>query len=332
MKTHIAHTSTTSELAHAVESAVYLLSGGFPVALPTETVYGLAGWALHRDPLFRIFSTKERPQFDPLIIHIPTLEWLDNLCVLPREDRALVDRLTAAFWPGPLTLVLPRKPVVPDLACSGLPTVALRMSGHRVFKEVIEAFGQPLAAPSANRFGRVSPTTAQHVMDELSGRIHLIVDSGPTQHGVESTIVTVRGDSLWILRNGPITAEELSRHAKVSVASMPGKPMAPGQLKSHYAPSTPLHLIAPGENPPETRNPNGLGLLAFCAQEQPPAYKHMEVLSRQGDLREAAANLFAKLRALDSKGLAAIYAETVPETGLGAAIMDRLRKAAAAHG
>jgi L-threonylcarbamoyladenylate synthase len=331
MKTHIEKTQTRAELAHAVESAVYLLSGGFPVALPTETVYGLAGWALNRDALFRIFSTKERPQFDPLIVHLPTMEWLNNLCAIPPEDRTLVERLTAAFWPGPLTLVLPRKTVVPDLVTSGLPTVAVRMSAHPVFREVIESFGQPLAAPSANRFGRISPTHAQHVYDELSDRIHLIVDAGPTQHGVESTIVTVRGDNLWILRNGPITAEDLGRYGNVSVASVGGRPMAPGQLKSHYAPTTPLRLRAPGETL-YRENPGGVGLLAFCNHDDVGGFRHVEVLSPQGDVREAAANLFAKLRILDSKGLAEIVAEAVPERGLGAAIMDRLRKAAAAHG
>jgi L-threonylcarbamoyladenylate synthase len=331
MKTHIEKTQTRSDLAHAVESAVYLLSGGFPVALPTETVYGLAAWALNRDALFRIFNSKERPQFDPLIVHVPTMEWMDNLCAVAREDRALVDRLTAAFWPGPLTLVLPRKTVVPDLVTAGLPTVAVRMSAHPIFREIIESFGQPLAAPSANRFGRVSPTLAQHVYDELNGRIHLIVDAGPTQHGVESTIVTVRGDKLWILRNGPITAEDLARHASVAEATAGATPMAPGQLKSHYAPATPLRLLPPGQAP-YRETPGGVGLLAFCQHDDVGAFRHVEVLSPQGDLREAAANLFAKLRILDSKGLAEIVAEAVPEHGLGAAIMDRLRKAAAAHG
>lgn len=332
MKTHIETTATKAELAHAVESAVYLLSGGFPVALPTETVYGLAAWALNNDALFRIFATKERPKFDPLIVHIPTMEWLDNLCLIPKEDRRLVDKLTSIYWPGPLTIVLPRKPVVPDLVTSGLPTVAVRMSGHPVFKEVIEAFGQPLAAPSANRFGRVSPTQASHVKDELDGRIHLIVDAGPTHHGVESTIVSVRGDSLWILRNGPITAEELGRHASVAVATAPGgQPMAPGQLKSHYAPTTPLRLLPPGEAP-EPQGPGPVGLLAYCGEDKVAGFQKVEVLSRVGDLKEAAMNLFTKLRLLDAMGLREIVAESVPETGIGAAIMDRLRKAAAAHG
>jgi L-threonylcarbamoyladenylate synthase len=330
MKTHLESTHTKADLAHAVESAVYLLSGGFPVALPTETVYGLAGWALNRDALFRIFTIKERPHFDPLIIHLPSAEWLDNLCAISPEDRPLVERLTAAFWPGPLTIVLPRKPVVPDLVTSGLPTVAVRMSAHPVFKEVIENFGQPLAAPSANRFGRVSPTLARHVVDELDGRIHLVVDAGPTQHGVESTIIAVRRDHAWILRNGPITAEELGRHANVAVATTGSTPVAPGQLKSHYAPSTPLKLLPPGEVP-YLAAPGPIGLLAFCHSENTGHFQAVEVLSRQGDLREAATNLFNKLRLLDSMGLKQIVAESVPETGLGHAIMDRLRKAAAAH-
>lgn len=333
MKTHIEATGTRAEFLHAVESAVYLLSGRFPVALPTETVYGLAGWALDRDSLLRIFSTKERPQFDPLIVHVPTTDWVNNLCAVSADDWPLVDRLMANFWPGPLTIVLPRKPVVPDLVTSGLPTVAVRMSGHPVFKEVIESFGQPLAAPSANRFGRVSPTLASHVFDELNGRIHLIVDAGPTTHGIESTIVTVRGDNMWILRNGPITADELGKFGSVAVAASPvgHRPSAPGQLKSHYAPTTPFRLLRPGEKP-YLDTPAGAGLLAFSSAENVGHFRHIEVLSPRGDLREAAANLFAKLRHLDSKGLSYIVAESVPEIGLGAAIMDRLRKAAAAHG
>jgi L-threonylcarbamoyladenylate synthase len=308
-----------------------LLSGGYPVALPTETVYGLAAWALNSDALLRVFQTKERPKFDPLIVHLPTREWIDNLCAVAPEDRPLVDRLTAAFWPGPLTIVLPRKPAVPDLVTSGLPTVAVRMSAHPVFQDVITSFGQPLAAPSANRFGRVSPTQASHVMEELTGRIHLIVDAGPTEHGVESTIVTVRGDQLWILRNGPITADQLGKFATVSVAAASPRPNAPGQFKSHYAPATPLRLLRPGEKPYLFR-PAATGLLAFGTVGDVGHFRHIETLSATGDLREAAANLFAKLRHLDSKGLAEIVVESVPETGIGAAIMDRLRKAAAAHG
>jgi L-threonylcarbamoyladenylate synthase len=331
MKTQIAPTNTPQELQDAVEAAVYLLSGGYPVALPTETVYGLAAWGLNKDALLRVFQTKERPFFDPLIIHLPSREWLDRICEIAPEDREMVERLTERFWPGPLTIILPRKPIVPDLVTAGLPTVAVRMSSHPVFREIIERFDQPLAAPSANRFGKISPTTAPHVMEELGGRIHLIVDGGAALHGVESTIVTLRGRNIWIMRNGPITAEQLGEVGDVAVsARLPlnqRAPNAPGQLKSHYAPATRMELLPPGRLP-LIGQPKPWGLLAFDGKQPAGPYARIEVLSSKGDLREAAATLFAKLRALDSAGLERIVAESVPEDGLGAAIMDRLRKAA----
>ena len=330
MRTEVAPTGTAQELTNAAEAAVYLLSGGFPVALPTETVYGLAAWALNKDALFRVFQCKERPFFDPLITHLPSRDWLDQLCEIPKEDRELVDRLTNRFWPGPLTLILPRKPIVPDLVTSGLPTVAVRMSSHPVFRHIIERFDQPIAAPSANRFGRISPTTAQHVVEELGGRIHLVVDGGPTPHGVESTIISVRGKNIWILRNGPITADQLREFGDVAVMKRSTKPNAPGQLKSHYAPVTPLELLPAGKSPRITQ-PKRWGLLAFDGKQDAGPYASVEVLSAKGDLREAAATLFAKLRQLDSQKLEKIVAEPVPDTGLGAAILDRLRKAAG-HG
>jgi L-threonylcarbamoyladenylate synthase len=328
MKTEVAPTDTPRALTEAAEAAVSLLSGGYPVALPTETVYGLAAWALNKDALFRVFQSKERPYFDPLIVHLPNRDWLDRICEVPVEDRGLIDRLTNRFWPGPLTIVLPRKSIIPDLVTSGLPTIAVRMSSHPVFRHIIERFDQPLAAPSANRFGRISPTTAQHVVDELAGRIHLVVDGGPTSHGVESTIITIRGKNLWILRSGPITADQLREFGEVSVSSGAAKlPNAPGQLKSHYAPSVPLELLRPGQSATLTR-PKPWGLLAFDGKQPAGPYASVEVLSPTGDLREAAATLFAKLRALDSQGVERIVAESVPDRGLGTAILDRLRKAA----
>jgi L-threonylcarbamoyladenylate synthase len=331
MKTHIVPTGTPSQIQDAVESAVYLLSGGFPVALPTETVYGLAAWATNPDAVLRVFSVKERPKFDPLIVHLPDAEWLDGVAAIPPRDRPLVDRLVKKFWPGPLTLVLPKTDLIPDVVTSGLETVAVRVSSHPVFKAVIEAFGQPLAAPSANRFGRISPTTARHVADELGGKIHMIVDGGPTTHGVESTVITVRQDSIWILRSGPITADDLRPFAEqVSVANRSSLPNAPGQLKSHYAPKTPLKLLRPDERP--TGDPKRrVGLLAWCSDDDAKGFSNVMILSRTGDLKAAAASLFSMLRLLDNAGLDLIVAEAVPEEGLGIAIMDRLRKAAG-HG
>lgn len=327
MKTQVAPTRSPSELADATEAAVYLLSGGYPVALPTETVYGLAAWALNKEALLRIFQTKDRPFFDPLIVHLPNRDWLDRVCDIPASDRLLVERLTQQFWPGPLTIVLPRKPIIPDLVTSGLPTVAVRMSAHPVFQSVIKQFDQPVAAPSANRFGRISPTAAEHVLEELNDRIHLIVDGGPTTHGVESTIISVRGDHMWILRNGPITAEQLREFGEVAtLGKTSNRPNAPGQLKSHYAPCVPMQLLNPGESATLAK-PMPWGLLAFNGKQSAESYAKVEVLSPTGDLREAATTLFAKLRALDNSGVERIIAESVPPEGLGAAILDRLRKA-----
>lgn len=324
------------ERTRAVAEAVRFLSEREAVALPTETVYGLAADATEPDAILKIFEAKERPFFDPLIVHLPDKEWLAQLTQIPAADLPLVERLTARFWPGPLTLVLPRSEAVPDLVASGLPTVAVRQSAHPVFEAVVRAFGRPLAAPSANRFGRISPTTAAHVMNELEGRIPFVVDGGECPHGVESTIVAVAGGRLEVLRNGPITREELAAFAPVTEPGELVKPVAPGQLKSHYAPRTPMFLLKEGEAiRPGTPEQLGLasgkrcGALAWRGIEAGAGerYTHTEILSPEGNLREAAARLFAAMRRLDAARLDAIIAEPVPETGLGVAIMDRLRKA-----
>lgn len=330
METVLAPTGTPAELSRAIDSAVELLHAGAVVALPTETVYGLAADATRADAALEIFEAKERPFFDPLIVHLPDESWLGRIA---RQDDVflLVQELTAAFWPGPLTLVLPRWSMVPDIVTSGLDTVAVRMSAHPVFQEVCRAFGKPLAAPSANRFGRISPTSAEDVVKELSGRIPLVVDGGTTQHGLESTIVRVEPERLTILRAGPITREELEVFAPVvfasgkSSAAAADAPDAPGQLESHYAPRTRLRLLEGGER--KDFDPARTGHLAFRGPAFPECVCS-EVLSPAGDLREAAAGLFAKLRRLDEAGLELIVADPVPETGLGVAIMDRLRKAA----
>ncbi len=332
METVVLSTDTPDLLARAADRAIALLKDGEVIALPTETVYGLAANALRPNAVAKIFETKERPKFDPLICHLPDLDWLNLLTKVPAESAPLVERLTEAFWPGPLTLVLPKRDTVPDIVTSGLPTIAVRMTVHPVFREVLERFGKPLAAPSANRFGRISPTTAEHVVKELGGRIPLVLDGNATLHGIESTIVAVDGESLRILRNGPITKEELSRFGPVSDAA-PGEgmaPEAPGQLESHYAPVTPLKIIEPWQAQ-QVEIPDGkrVGLLAWDAPVVTDRFAMQEVLSHKGDIREAAATLFAKMRKLDEAGLDAIYAIMVPATGLGVAIMDRLRKAEA---
>ncbi|MFZ4775853.1 MAG: L-threonylcarbamoyladenylate synthase [Terrimicrobiaceae bacterium] len=300
--------------ADGVAEAASLLAAGGLVALPTETVYGLGADALNPGACARIFEAKDRPLSDPLIVHIPSIEWLERLAVVPDVARLLAER----FWPGPLTLVLPRRAIVPDIVTAGQETVALRMSAHPVFQDVLKAFGRPVAAPSANRFGRISPTSAEHVLAELDGRIPLIIDGGSCRHGIESTIVLAAEDGLHILRHGPITAEELSAFGPVhgAVAGI----SAPGGLLSHYAPRTPLRIGSP------TARTNA-GLLSWQASGE--GFARVEFLSRSQDLSEAAANLYGAMRRLDEAGLEEIIAEPLPETGLGAAIMERLRKASA---
>ena len=321
-------------------AAVELLRKSDLVALPTETVYGLAAKALNPIAVAKIFEAKERPRFDPLIIHLPNCEWLRRIAELAAGDRQLILKLADKFWPGPFTMVLPKCELVPDIVTAGLDTVAVRLSAHPVFAEIVGELDEPLAAPSANRFGRVSPTTAQHALDELDGRIPLIVDAGPTEHGIESTIVAIRDSKIAVLRRGPITDEQLSEFA--DIVSVTGTQIsAPGQLPSHYAPTTPLRLIDNAEAFPPQKGQR-VGLLAWhpiprkgdlqIAQRRTGDRRSLKFaavrsLSERQDLREAAANLFRCLRELDALGLDLIVAERVPSRGLGTAIMDRLERA-----
>jgi L-threonylcarbamoyladenylate synthase len=320
-------------------AAVELLRNGDLAALPTETVYGLAANALNPIAVAKIFEAKERPRFDPLIVHLPNREWLRRIAELPAGDRQLILKLAHKFWPGPFTMVLPKREIVPDIVTAGLDTVAVRLSAHRVFAEIVGELDEPLAAPSANRFGRVSPTTAQHVLDELDGRIPLIVDAGPTEHGIESTIVAIRDSKIAVLRRGPITHEQLSQFAEVSSVVATPKISSPGQLPSHYAPKTPLRLIDNAEDLFPQKNQR-VGLLAWHARRgdlqlaqrrtgdrRSLKFAAVRILSEGQDLREAAANLFRHVRELDALGLDLMVAERVPSRGLGAAIMDRLERA-----
>ena len=324
----------------ATERAVELLRKGEVVALPTETVYGLAADALNPIAVAKIFEAKERPRFDPLIVHLPDKQWLGRVANVDNRSRAQIERLIAQFWPGPLTLVFDRQAIIPEIVIAGLDTVAVRMSSHPVFAEIISAFGKPIAAPSANRFGRISPTTAQHVFDELGGRIPLIIDAGPTAHGIESTIIALRDNRIDILRRGPITAEQLADFGKINFVSSPQRVSAPGQLPMHYAPKTPLRLITNIESfrPKQGKR---VGLLAWKPRARKGdlqaaravtdwrSLKFVAVreLSEKQDLLEAAANLFRCLRELDELSLDLILAERVPAQGVGAAILDRLERA-----
>ena len=327
----------------ATDRAVELLRQGEVVALPTETVYGLAADALRPDAVVKIYEAKERPRFDPLIVHLPDQSWLERVTEISTQNSKIVSRLVSAFWPGPMTVILTKTALVPDIVTAGLDTVAVRISGNPVFQEVIRAFGKPLAAPSANRFGRISPTTAEHVLNELESRIPLIVDGGSTTHGVESTIVAVRDGQVEILRPGPVTKEDLCgigcqpteyrsglAHRPATDATAPII-RAPGQLPVHYAPKTPLRLINKADifSPAENRR---VGLLAWHRIGPAERFAMTRLLSETQDLREAAANLFSYLRELDALDLDLIVAEQVPEEGLGRAINDRLRRAAGGGG
>ena len=331
MQTDLLRTSSAAEKNKVVRHAVELLQQGEIVALPTETVYGLAADALNPIAVATIFEAKERPRFDPLIVHLPNREWLERIVGLPEKDRELIFRLADKFWPGPFTMILPKLEIVPDIVTAGLDTVAVRLSAHPVFAQIARAFDKPLAAPSANRFGRISPTTAQHVFDELDGRIPLIIDAGPAEHGIESTIVTVRDGGIEILRRGPITEEQLrgigfqpALHRQDVDATIVA---APGQLPSHYAPATPLRLIDNAETYSPPRNQR-VGFLAWSGRVTSRAgFVAIRNLSARKDLREAATNLFRHLRELDALGLDLIVAERIPSHGLGAAIMDRLERA-----
>lgn len=329
------------DMADAVHEACALLRAGEPVALPTETVYGLAADALNPDAVAKVFAAKERPFFDPLIVHIASRGDLKNVAIVPAEIAETVNQLTSAFWPGPLTLILPKHPAVPDLVTSGLPTVAVRQSAHPVFRAINKELGRPIAAPSANRFGRISPTSASAVLKELGGRIPLIVDAGACSEGVESTIISIepregKKPLFRLHRAGPVTKEQLQDFGKVEkVKEKTGDlPHAPGQLPSHYAPLTPLVLL---EKPEDFKPEPGkkYGLLSYRGEDDGPYvsihdWETIEALSPgSGKLAEAAIRLFFVMRHLDEAGLDVIIAEPVSETGLGVAIMDRLRRAAA---
>lgn len=300
--------------AAGIARAVALLRQGRLVAFPTETVYGLGGDARSDLAVARIFEAKGRPRFNPLIAHVADMDMARALAVF--DDRA--EALAARFWPGPLTMVLPMRDAgLSPLVTAELPTVALRLPAHPLARALIAAFGGPLAAPSANPSGRVSPTRASHVVDGLSGRIAAVIDGGPCAVGVESTILGLF-DRVEMLRPGGVAAEEIEALTGPLVAGGHGpKPNAPGQLASHYAPNAPVRLEAADTRPGEVRLGFGPGTCDLN-------------LSDSGDLVEAAANLFHLLREADRLAQGRpIAVAPIPERGLGRAINDRLRRAAA---
>jgi len=299
----------------AIEEAAGLIARGMPVAAPTETVYGLAANALDSDAVASIYAAKGRPAFNPLIVHVDGLPMARRLA---RFDET-AEKLAAAFWPGPLTMVLPVREDagLSPLVTAGLPTVAIRMPAHRAMQALIARCGVPLAAPSANRSGSISPTTAAHVAGSLGGRIPFILDDGPAPAGLESTIIAPGNRQIRLLRPGPIGAEAIGAAAGMDVIAAAGGAIeAPGQLESHYAPSKPLRLNACSREGDEF-------MIGFGAVPGDIS------LSETGDLDEAASSLFAALHIADASSLPRIAVAPVPENGIGVAINDRLRRAAA---
>jgi L-threonylcarbamoyladenylate synthase len=303
----------------ALTRAAALLRAGRLVAFPTETVYGLGGDATNDHAVAGIFAAKARPRFNPLIVHVPDLAEAEILAVFNEPAR----RAAARFWPGPLSLVLPRQPAakLSLLASAGLDTVAVRVPAHPVAHALLRAAGCPVAAPSANRSGRVSPTEAAHVAEDFGDNVALILDDGPTAVGLESTVLDLTGDTPALLRPGAITLEALTELLGPIAPPGSGRARSPGMLASHYAPRLPVRVAAFESRP-------GEALLAF-GPDAPPGFAEVLWLSRSGDLAEAAANLFAMLRRLDRPSFTGIAVMPIPEHGLGLAINDRLRRAAA---
>jgi L-threonylcarbamoyladenylate synthase len=299
--------------------AAKLLRAGRLVAFPTETVYGLGGDATNERAVAQIFAAKGRQRFNPLIVHVPGLAEAEAIA----EFDDLARRTAARFWPGPLTLVLPRRRgcAVSLLACAGLDTVAIRAPAHPVAQALLGETGRPIAAPSANRSGRVSPTEAAHVAEELGPCVALILDGGRTPVGLESTVLDLSVGAAALLRPGAVTVEELTELLGPITAPEGGAVKSPGMQASHYAPSLPLRLNAVGAHP-------GEALLAF-GPSAPPGFADVFWLSRSADLAEAAANLFAMMRRADRPEFTGIAVMPIPEHGLGRAINDRLRRAAA---
>jgi len=298
-----------------IAEAADLIERGLSVAVPTETVYGLAADACSSEAVAAIYAAKGRPAFNPLIAHVLGMRMAEQIAVFP----PLARRLAIAFWPGPLTMVLPKAPDAPvsSLVTAGLPTIAVRAPSHPVMRALIEAVGRPLAAPSANASGTISATRAEHVARSLDGRVTLVLDGGPTEIGIESTIVAIEEDRLRLLRPGSISMTALQEAAGVSVESrFQGAIEAPGQLASHYAPSKPLRLDAEEPRPREFLI--GFGPVAGRVS-----------LSETGNLTEAAARLFDLLHMADASDADAIAVAPIPTHGLGLAIRDRLERAAA---
>ncbi len=322
------------EIGVDVSRAASQILSGQLVAIPTETVYGLAADALNPLAVARIFEAKQRPKFDPLIVHIASQE---TLALITKNVPFIIQKLIDEFWPGPLTVVLPKHECVPDLVTSGLSSVAIRMPDHPLALQLIQQSERPLAAPSANLFGRTSPTTALHVAEQLEEHVAYILDGGPCRVGIESTIIGLCNDTPTLLRPGGITIEQIESllgkgaiSGSYSENQSTDSPLAPGQLKEHYAPLTPLVIAEKPHRPDGCRRVGLLTLQKTELDQQRPelSFEAIEELSSTGNLTEAASNFFAAIRRLDAEGLDLIIATPFPAYGLGFALNDRLSRAA----
>jgi L-threonylcarbamoyladenylate synthase len=316
----------SANIGNDINFAAKCIREGKLVAIPTETVYGLGADAFNPIAIAKVFEVKKRPSFDPLIVHIANIETLDMLFDAPIDNKVYL--LAEAFWPGPLTIVYKKKPEVPDIVSSGLSTVAVRMPSHPIAQDLIRLSGTAIAAPSANLFGHLSPTKAQHVAKQLKG-IDYILDGGKTHFGIESTVIALNQEEATILRPGAISLEDIRKvlpEATLIQTSKESHPDAPGMLKSHYSPRKPLYIIDT-EKPSLPEN-SGLLLVSernLCNQQT----KVIRYLSKDGNLLEVAANLFAALHEMEENDeVKTIFIQSVEETGIGTAIMDRIRKAA----
>ncbi|WP_337041184.1 L-threonylcarbamoyladenylate synthase [Emticicia sp. 17c] len=308
-----------------ITEAVRFLNEGEVIGIPTETVYGLAGNALNTEAAAKIFEVKNRPTFDPLIIHTSGIERFKvYVSEIPDNAYALAEK----FMPGPLTLLLPRKDNIPDLVTSGLERVAIRIPQHPLTLELLRNLDFPLAAPSANPFGYISPTSAAHVNNQLGNKIPYILDGGECTVGIESTIIGFEENEVIVYRKGGLPIEEIEAvvgRVRINEHSS-SNPLAPGMLKSHYAPKKQLILLERGQGK-ISRDPNKTGFLGFMDYHEDIPLKNQLVLSAEGNFREAARNLFAYMRQLDATDVEVIYTELLPEKDLGRAINDRIRRA-----
>ncbi|MBA4417740.1 MAG: threonylcarbamoyl-AMP synthase [Syntrophus sp. (in: bacteria)] len=305
----------------SIEQAVETLQNGEIVAFPTETVYGLGADALNPVAVARIFEIKKRPRFDPLIVHIGEKDWIFKCAeTIPPKAIELMER----FWPGPLTIILKKSRLIPDIVTAGLSTVGIRMPSHPVALELITRLGRPIAAPSANPFGYMSPTKAVHVANMFKDTPLIILDGGNSSFGIESTIVSVSENSIRLHRHGAISIEDISSTAgPLSEKGDSGLCESPGELPYHYAPHKPLKIIRSFLEIETSQS----SFLAFMPPQGKVPSKHIKTLCEKGDMREAAARFFSCLIELDQDDVDIIYAEEIPDTGLGKAMMERLRKA-----